>query len=89
MIIDNKAYIANVGDSRAIMSAENGQLLYRLTKDHKPDAPLEKLRIEQMGGSVYQSQIVAKPPFSQFNEHNPMWMKIGLFPTKPVKFPED
>ena len=35
-------YIANTGDSRAIISAENGKLEENITKDHKPDALLEK-----------------------------------------------
>lgn len=89
MIIENKAFIANVGDSRAIMSAENGKLLYELTKDHKPNEPLERKRIEENGGKVYQSQIVVKPPFNHFQDFNPRWTKIGLFPSKPPYFPKD
>lgn len=89
IIIEEKAYVANVGDSRAIMSAENGQLLYKLSRDHKPNESYERERIEANGGSVYQSQIVVKPPFSQFQEYNTNWMKIGLFPNKPLRFPED
>ena len=32
----SKAYIAHVGDSRAIMSEQNGKMVTQLTKDHKP-----------------------------------------------------
>jgi len=38
-------YIANVGDSRAIMSADQGKKVYCLSKDHKPGDPSEKERI--------------------------------------------
>ena len=89
MIIEDKAYVANSGDSRAILSAENSQLLYKLTRDHKPNEDYEKSRIEKQGGSVYQSQIIAKPPFNQYYDINPSWVSIGLFPSKPPKFPED
>ena len=64
-------------------------MLYKLSKDHKPDDDYEKQRIETNGGSVYRSQIVAKPPFNQYYDYNPIWTRIGLFPSKPPKFPED
>lgn len=89
IVIDNKAYVSNVGDSRAILSAENGQIIYKLSRDHKPNDIIEKERIEKNGGSVYQSQIIAKPPFSQLYDFNSMWTKVGLFPSKPLKFPTD
>ena len=31
-------YIANVGDSRAILSANLGKNIYAISKDHKPDS---------------------------------------------------
>lgn len=71
------------------MSAEHSQVLYKLSTDHKPDEENEKQRIEANGGSVYRSQIVAKPPFNQYYDYNPIWMKIGLFPSKPPKFPDE
>jgi len=36
LIINSVCYIANVGDSRAIMSGNNGKKLFPLSRDHKP-----------------------------------------------------
>ena len=46
-------YVANVGDSRAIMSGSYGKKLFPLSRDHKPNDPKELKRIESNGGSVY------------------------------------
>jgi len=40
------AYVANVGDSWAIMSAEGGNKIYALSRDHRPNDELEKMRIQ-------------------------------------------
>ena len=42
--------VANIGDSRAIL--HHKKRLMELTKDHKPDNPLEYHRITSMGGQV-------------------------------------
>lgn len=41
---------ANVGDSRAVLCRND--TAYDLTRDHKPDDPLETRRIEALGGKV-------------------------------------
>lgn len=46
--IRNRVYIANLGDSRAVVYGPSGYFLE--TQDHKPDR--EKERIENVGGSV-------------------------------------
>ena len=48
-------YIANVGDSRAILSANKGKQIYQLTNDHKPNNKIERKRIKSNGGVVYKS----------------------------------
>ena len=53
LIVDNKIYLCNVGDSRAIMSMENGSKFRPLTIDHKPNNPKEYERIIKNGGKVY------------------------------------
>jgi serine/threonine protein phosphatase PrpC len=43
--------IINVGDSRCVLCRDN--LAIPLSKDHKPNWPDEKRRIEKAGGSIY------------------------------------
>ena len=52
LIVDEKVYIGNVGDSRAIVSELRGQLASNLTRDHKPNDARERERIESSGGKV-------------------------------------
>ena len=51
IICENLLYIANLGDSRCIISEDSSRKVYQLTKDHKPEH--EKERIESNGGDVY------------------------------------
>ncbi len=52
MFVDEVVYIANVGDSRGIMSMKGGKEVMSLSTDHKPD--MEHERITSAGGKVYQ-----------------------------------
>ena len=52
LIIGDKCYTANTGDSRARMSAELGEKVIPLTVDHKPNESNEYDRIIQAGGSI-------------------------------------
>jgi len=50
-IINNgKLYVANAGDSRAVVC--NAGKALALTEDHKPNRPDEQARIEKLGGQV-------------------------------------
>jgi len=66
LIVDNKIYIANVGDSRCIISMKNGLIKKDVTRDHKPNYPYEKERIVLNGGRIYQTQT----PLNQNLENN-------------------
>ena len=52
LIINDILYAINLGDSRALMSADSGESLYQITRDHKPNDSIEKRRIEQSGAKV-------------------------------------
>lgn len=54
LIIDQRLYLANVGDSRAVLGSKvKGRLRKSLeTEDHNPDIPEEQERIEKMNGRV-------------------------------------
>lgn len=50
-IVGQKLVIANAGDSRAVLYKDSGKVV-RLSKDHRPEDPEEKERIEALGGRV-------------------------------------
>ena len=53
LIFDSKLYIANIGDSRAILSLNGGAKVKQLTTDHKPDNPKEFERAMKNKSKVY------------------------------------
>ena len=56
LLINNIGYIINVGDSRCLISYNNGKIQKAITRDHKPNYIYEKKRIIDNGGIIYQSQ---------------------------------
>ena len=53
LIIDNDLYIANCGDSHAIISINSGREIQLLNTIHRPNNIKEKERIIKNGGSIY------------------------------------
>jgi len=47
-------YVANTGDSRAVMSGGDGMKIFPLSIDHKPMEEDEHKRIIEAGGKIYQ-----------------------------------
>ena len=65
LIINDMCYIANLGDSRALYSCNDGKKFLQLSRDHKPNDPLEKIRIYKAGGSI--SKTLNSSPHSNTN----------------------
>jgi serine/threonine protein phosphatase PrpC len=47
----DRLWVLNIGDTRAVKCNKLG-IAEQLTQDHKPNAPDEKARIEQLGGKI-------------------------------------
>ena len=47
--------MANVGDSRAILSTDNGKYAFNLSRDHRPVDNREQQRIFERGGKIYRT----------------------------------
>ena len=70
IITENKIYIANIGDSRAIMSINNGTKVKQLTQDHKPNNIKEYERIIKNGGKVYIDDDYQEDDNGKYNEND-------------------
>ena len=53
LTLDDICYVANLGDSRAVLSENFGGKVTDLSRDHKPTDDDEKQRIIENGGKVY------------------------------------
>ena len=53
MTVDEDIFVMNVGDSRAVMSKNNGADFGPITRDHKPMDKAEYNRIVANGGKIY------------------------------------
>ena len=58
LFVNNNLYAINLGDCRALLSSDSGANLFQITRDHKPNDPIEKRRIEKFGAKVYYANTV-------------------------------
>lgn len=57
LIVGDLWFVANVGDSRAVLSGDGGKKIFPLSLDHKPCDDIERKRIIDAGGQIYQTAI--------------------------------
>ena len=59
VIVEEMCYVANVGDSRAVLSGDEGSRVFALSRDHKPLDEFEERRVIEAGGKIYSRQMPA------------------------------
>jgi serine/threonine protein phosphatase PrpC len=59
LITPTEIYVANAGDSRAVLAKKSGEKFnaIELSVDHKPELPEERKRIEKAGGFVEDNRV--------------------------------
>lgn len=60
LIVDDTCYVANLGDSRAILASEGLRKVYQISKDHKPSNMGEQERVISAGGKIYQTTAISE-----------------------------
>lgn len=84
-------YVANTGDSRAILCRHNGSIK-QITEDHKPNTPKEKQRIEKKGGFVRDNRtngnLAMSRAFGDKNLKDVLTVEpdISYFPMRNIKY---
>ena len=70
LIMDEWCFIINLGDSRGLYSFDSGNKLFQITRDQKPNDPIEKSRIYKAGGSIYKTNLASYGFGFSVNESN-------------------
>ena len=80
LIIDTKIYVANVGDSRCVISCQNGKIQKDVTRDHKPEFQYEKERIYYHGGKIYRNETIFTEEIKNYKNNKTKINKTLLGP---------
>lgn len=59
LIYEDTCYVANLGDSRAVLGSEGMRKVYQISKDHKPSNLAEQQRVIAAGGKIYQTTAIS------------------------------
>eukprot|EP01017_Pseudomicrothorax_dubius_P023902 TRINITY_DN2544_c0_g1_i1.p1 TRINITY_DN2544_c0_g1~~TRINITY_DN2544_c0_g1_i1.p1 ORF type:complete len:537 (+),score=106.58 TRINITY_DN2544_c0_g1_i1:68-1678(+) len=74
LMVDDMCYVANVGDSRAILSSLDGKIVSQLSVDHKPNDPGELKRLTEAGAKVAQLEFAVDDAGKDFVKFGPYRM---------------
>lgn len=81
LFIGKKGFIANVGDTRAVLCRDGVPL--RVSLDHKPELPTESQRIKNLGGTVTTTYNSAGQATSRVNGMLAVSRALGDIPLQP------
>ena len=82
LLIDDVIYVANLGDSRLIISNNNGKNYRILTNDHNLYNENERKRIEMNGSTIYQEKIQLNQYITNKNNNNNIFL-VGPYRINP------
>ena len=82
LLIDDVIYVANLGDSRLIISNNNGKNYRILTNDHNLYNENERKRIEMNGSTIYQEKIHLNQYITNKNNNNNIFL-VGPYRINP------
>lgn len=85
LVFEDRLIVAHVGDSRGVVGTPDGRVV-TLTRDHKPDRPDERVRIESLGGFVtYQGTWRVEGVLAVSRAFGNFYMKEYIIPNPEIR----